>query len=581
VSDIVRLYQHEYTQIQQKGGSREYDLAVKTVQRQRRLEEDRKLIDSAWSDIDDYMLPRRAVYNLGQQRGRDRGDKVGEKIYDGTAGSSGLDLADAFQGHSASPGMKWWGLNFLSKEARHDVILKRWQDEAEETASYYMAESNLYNELNECFVDGVFYCTATMSVPIWLPGENKLSFQTMHPREIFIARDWQGKINLYHRKFPLSGRQIIQEFGKDKLPPTMVQSIDQNPFRTYQVIHAIYPREERDVAKLTPQNKKIASVWVLEEQKVVLRESGFDYWPMITWCWRLSSMETYGRGPGIDTIYDAVTGNSMMKTLLNTGQMLLQPPLIADQDLKTKIKLTPGGITWRESPNQKVERLYEPSPNYAVGVDAIQRMREELRDKFKAKTFTLLSQLTAMTQRMNLVQTAEIQGEKAALMIPMAGRNQSELLVPLVQSTWRVLARNGKLPPPPPSVMRYLKTNVAVRFFGPMAIAQKRFLELQGINPALDRLAEIGKEFPELKQAMDDHLDPDETFSKIWEAYGAPAQVQRDPATLQQVRMQRMKMIQAQQKIAMAERLAKGYKDVNAAPEEGSPAESLMGAFGG
>jgi hypothetical protein len=208
-------------------------------------------------------------------------------------------------------------------------------------------------------------------------------------------------------------------------------------------------------------------------------------------------------------------------------------------------------------------------------------MKEELREKFKAKTFTLLSQLTALTQRMNLVQTAEIQGEKAALMGPMMSRNQSELLIPLIQSTWRVLVEHGRIPVPPPSVLRYLQTPVDIRFFGPMAIAQKRFLELQGINPALDRLAEIGKEFPEVKMQIDDHLDPDELFSRIWEGYGAPAKVARDMTTINQVRQARVKAQQQQMKVAMAEKMAKGFHDTQQAPEEGSPGQSLMEAMGG
>jgi hypothetical protein len=565
------------TQIQYRAHDREYELAVKIVQRQKRLEEDRKIFDTTWDDIDDYLFPRRAVYDLGQKKGRDRGDKVGEKIFDGTAGSAGLDLADGFQGYSASSAIKWWTAKIRNKVGNRDYSIRKWLDEVEDLQSTEMAQSNFYNELNECYVDAVFYCTATMAAPVWLPSKQKLSYQTMHPREIFLARDWQGQINLYHRKFPMTGRQIIEEFGTEKLSPQILKNIDTNPYNRYQVIHAIYEREERDTESQTATNMPIASVWVMENEKIVLRESGFHDWPLFTWCWRLSSMETYGRGPGIDTIWDAIVANQAMKTLLETGQMALKPPLIANEELKTRIKLVAGGITWRENPSQMVARLFEPSPNYPVGADVVQKLRDELRDKFKEKTFALLTQLTMMTQRMNLLQTAEIQGEKAALMGPMMSRNQTDLLIPIINATWWKLREVGRIPPPPPSIVRYMSSPIDLEFLGPIAIAQKRFLQSQGLNPALDRMAQLRQAYPEWAQMLGDHVDPDKLEDWIWETYGAPASVQRDPQLIAQVRAQRMKEMQQQKQISLAKELASGYKNVREAPEEGSPGQQLMG----
>src|SRR5208337_4071510 len=94
---------------------------------------------------------------------------------------------------------------------------RQWIDEVQEVVSTEMAQSNFYSQYNEACQDGVFFGIATMAKPLWLPQSNKLTYQAHHNREIFIARDYNGEINLWHRKFPVQNRQIAEEFGIDRL----------------------------------------------------------------------------------------------------------------------------------------------------------------------------------------------------------------------------------------------------------------------------------------------------------------------------------------------------------------------------
>ena len=53
----------------------------------------------------------------------------------------------------------------------------------------------------------------------------------------------------------------------------------------------MYERQERDITKVTADNKPFASVYIEPEEKVVLSESGFDEFPYMAPRYTKSSFE--------------------------------------------------------------------------------------------------------------------------------------------------------------------------------------------------------------------------------------------------------------------------------------------------
>ena len=554
----------DITEVEQT--NREKKLHEEIIKRHGKLVRDREMTDKLWDDIDDFVFPRRGVYNVGNRTASRRGAKLGANIYDGTAAAAGQDLADGFQGYSASPAIRWWGSKLRSKEAMKDRDVKEWLEEVIEAESNEFAQSNFYEQLNIVVTDAVFYGPGTMAAPRWDADAGKLVFQAMHPREIYFARDYTGRIDLWHRKFPISGRQIISEFPNKKLPAKVMKAINDDPFKEFMCIHAVQKRSERDIRKLNAVNKRIASIYILESENVILSESGFDDWPMFTWSWRLNSTETYPRSPAIDSIYDTMVTNAAAKVVLQSAQLAMMPPLIVDESLKDRLKITPHGITWRESPSQTASRLIDSQSNYPVGVDQVAKLKTDLRERFKANTFTLLS---AMTQQMTAYQAGEIQGEKAALLGPLITRNQSELLGPLINSTFKILVQNKRVPAPPVSIRQYMNIPVDLEFLGPVALSQKRYLQMQGLVPALNQTtALMEKFFPEMK----DKLDPDALLEYIWDSNGAPMSVLTRPELVKQIRESRAQQQQDMAKMAAQQQGAEQGLTMAKAASQAAPA---------
>ena len=556
-------------------------LAEKICKRQSMLEDQRALTDSVWDLIDEIGTARRAVWDLGEMRGALVGQKLGEKVYDGTMAQAGQDLADGLQGQTAIKGLVWWAAHLRNKTAQKDYIAKTWIDDVQDCTQTEMLQSDFYAQDNEACQDAVFMGTATMDKPIWLFESGRMHYQTRHPREIFIWRDDNGIICGRHRKFPMTLRNIADKFGTDRLDLKMRQQVETNPFSTRMVLHAMYLNTERDTSKWTAQNKRIASVYLIESEKLILRKSGFDDWPQVSWCWRLNSQETYGRGPAMDTVFESATLNAAAHYLLDALQMGVQKPLVADEALKGKIKIGPNAVTWvTGNEGASIRELYRQSSEYAMGYEEIAKMRDELRDKFKAKTFQLLTYLTQQTERMNMMQIAEIKGEKASLLGPIVGNRESDLLCPMISSTVALLIKRGKAPAPPLSMMRYMNTPMDYEFLGPIAVALKRYVQTQGLAPFMSRL--MGeKSLLDVWPEMRDRLDPDALYDTYFEADGAPTKVDRDPDTLMKIRKQIAQKKAEAEKMAKAKEMAGAYKQTTDAPQEGSPAQAAMDQQGG
>ena len=87
-------------------------LAEEICARQKRLEEKRSPFDNLYDDVDDYVIGRRANYDIGTKQGGAEGQKAGAKIYDMTAMMALQDFVDGYQGNSAAPTIDWWRPGF-------------------------------------------------------------------------------------------------------------------------------------------------------------------------------------------------------------------------------------------------------------------------------------------------------------------------------------------------------------------------------------------------------------------------------------------------------------------------------------
>ena len=554
-------------------------LAEEISKRQTRLENIRKDFDDMYDDVDDYVIGRRSNYDLGSKRGDKAGGKVGAKIYDQTAAMALQDFVDGYQGNSAAPTIDWWSPIFRGStpggkllKGMHETRI--WLDDVKEAINAEINNSNFYSQLSEGTWDRATYGYSAIYGPEWSARRNRLIYYLRHPREVFFALNAEGDPDLWHRKFMISGRQIMDLWPDAPFEDTFRLALKTDPYKEYVCIHAIFPRDERDITKITAENKPYASVYMLDGQKTVLEESGMDPGEVPTLArWRATN-EAYPRSAAIDAIFTVMMIQQMARSSLRATQLLVEPPQIATGTMKGKLKIQPGGVTFLDNPQDKIEPLKFPSELQA-GFMEIKDNREAIAKMFKAEIFSMMSQ---MKSKITAAQVQAMQGEQATLLQPIVTRDQNENLIPLLKKTFTTLLKAGRLPPPPPSMLdpqvRY--TPVDFTFSGPVAMLAKKHVSMMGVNAAVPEILQLIKEQPQLVSMLD-KLDPDALYDYIMDSSGAPTIINRDEKLVAQIRQERAKQLQQQQKLEAIDKAAGALQKGAKAPEEGSPSEALMG----
>ena len=149
------------------------------------------------------------------------------------------------------------------------------------------------------------------------------------------------------------------------------------------------------------------------------------------------------------------------------------------------------------------------------------------------------------------------------------GQLQTGLLDPIVQRTFSILTRAGRLPPMPEKVQQ-LQGTVEIEYTGPMARSQKsdKAVSMERYMMTLSQTAQI---FPE----MMDRIDPDLYATKLAEYMGVPADAMRDDEAVKAVREERAAQQQAQQEQEQALAQAQVMKDAGAGAK--SMGEGMQG----
>ena len=551
-------------------------LAEEISKRQRRLEEKRRPFDDLYDDVDDYVIGRRANYDLGNKSGDKIGSKVGSKIYDLTAMMALQDFVDGYQGNSAAPTIKWWSPNFRESTPGGKMLkgmreTRIWLDDVQSAIDTEINNSNFYSQLSEGTWDRATYGYSTIYGPEWSARRNRLIYYLRSPREVFFSLNAEGDPDLWHRKFLISGRQIMDLWPDAPLTPQNLKKLRNDPYKEFTCIHAIFPRDERDITKITAENKEYASVYMLDSEKTILEESGMDRDEVPTCArWRVTT-EPYPRSMAIDSIFAVMMLNQMARSELRAAQLLVEPPYLVTGTMKGKLKIHPGALSFLDNASDKAEPLQFPSQLQAA-ISNMADSRAAVKEMMKAKIFSMMSE---MKGKITATQVQAMRGEQATLLQPIVTRDQNENLIPLIRKTFKVLAKAGRLPPPPPSLMPFSSTPVDIAFSGPVAMFAKRFLQSQSIDATVPKMMAMAKENP-VFQPMMDLIDVDALGHYILDQGGAPQIIVKDDKIVQQIRQQRAQQQQQQQKMQQAQNLAEVYSKGKDAPEEGSPGEALM-----
>jgi hypothetical protein len=508
------------------------DLSKSILKRFDRLSAQRQNWETHWQEVADYMMPRKADVT----KTRSRGDKRTELIFDSSPLQAVELLAASLHGMLTNPSTPWFSLRFKDDMENEDEA-KEWLESATETMYAAFNRSNFQQEIFELYHDLITFGTAAMYIEE--DPDDILKFSTRHINEIYVAENDKGRIDTVYRKFKISARAAIQQFGS--AVSVKVDSINaKDPYEEVEIVHAVYPRSDFDPKKQDKSNMPFESIYIEYSSGDELSVSGFREFPFVVPRYLKASHEIYGRSPAMTALPDVKMLNEMSKTTIKSAQKQVDPPLLVPDDgFILPVRTVPGGLNfYRSGTRDRIEPL-NIGANTPLGLNMEEQRRNSIRNAFYVNQL-MMQQGPQMTAT-EVIQRNE---EKMRLLGPVLGRLQSELLKPLIDRTFNIILRNNLFPPAPEFLAG---KDIEIEYVSPLAKAQKS-TELSSIMRAIEILGSLSNVAP-----VFDHINMDKLVRHLADIVGVPQKIlkpqnqlnaERQQAEAQQEQMQQMQQLQ-------------------------------------
>ena len=518
------------------------------------LESDRATWEDHWQDILDYVMPRKADISFV----RAKGTKRTEVLYDSTAITANNLLAASLQGTLTSPSLPWFHLKLRDKELNEHRDVQLWLEDSARRMYDTFNESNFNTEVHELYLDLCSVGTGSMFVEEGNNGfeTEGIHFNTLHIAEYFIQENINGQVDTLYRKYKLTARQAIEEFGEDNLGEKIIEASKNKPDKMFNFIHAVEPTKDYERA-LGKANTKLPfhSCHVCVEDKMVVRTGGYNEFPYLVPRWAKATGEIFGRSPSYNALPDIKTLNKAVEIGLKAWAKAIDPPLLVQDDgVIGRVRMTPAGITVVR--NDGAIKPLQIGSNWQITDMKETQLRTAIRQAYYSDQLQLQEgpQMTAteVQVRYELMQR---------LLGPTLGRFQSEFLNPLIERTFGIMLRAGALMPEPDIIKGQ---QIDVEYVGPLARSQR-----MEESVAIERLYGLAMNVVQVDPTIMDNINHDEAIRLRATLLGVPKTILRGRDEVEELREQRAEqqqaMAQAQEQQAAGDAMqsqAKAAKDM-------------------
>jgi hypothetical protein len=505
------------------------------LRRHKRLVEQHQLWRWVWQDIANVIHPRRAQFVLKPAPGQ----RQTEHLYDSTALDANDRLASTLNGTLTTRSAKWFSLKIRDEQLNESQDVQEWLEECAKRMFRVFNQSNFNSEVHEVYLDEGAFGTAALLEEEKEPESSTFKgiiFRALALADLVIDENAEGRVDTLMRTFKMSAAAAVDKWGRDKLGPRVLQAFDTGKADDlFEFLHAVFPRKidgKPIPTQGTPKtNLPVASVYIGMLDKNLIDEGGFNEFPFMVPRWTKTAGEIYGRGPGHIALPDTKTLNKVVELGLRTwAKNLDMPTKSIDDGVVGPIRNVPGG-------NTIVRDMEALQPLFPPGT-----FRESIsNDQVKAGDLKASIRRIFFADQMELPQGPQMTAFEVAkrfellerLLGPTMGRQETELLNPLIERTFGIMFRKGAFTPPP-DILTKNGADIDVQYEGPLAKSQ-RLSEVEGI----ERLGQYVQGAATLQPNVIDVIDFDQAVRISADVLGVPTHVLRDPKDVAKMRAQR------------------------------------------
>ena len=553
------------------------------------LEMERSTFLAHWRELGDYILPRRGRFEVTDVN---RGDKRSTKIIDSTGTFAAGTLRSGMMSGVTSPARPWFKLTTPDPDLAEFGEVKLWLEKVSQRMGTSFLRSNCYNTLPTVYGDLGTFATGAMLIEEDFSGE-VFSTMSMPIGSYMLGVDERGRVNTFFREFRMTVRQLVSKFGQkingkidwSNFSDYVKNQWDMSNYQAWvNVCHVISPNDDYDHDKIHAKNKKFSSCYY-EKGSVTnsgssymagpyddrfLRESGYDYFPVLAPRWEVTGEDIYGTNcPGMVALGDIKALQTGEKRIAQAIEKMINPPLKGPSALRTqKVSLLPGDVTYTDERSDS--RGLSPVHEVNFRIQEAEMKQDQMRRRVQRAFYEDLFLMLASSDRRQITarEIDERHEEKLLALGPVLEQLNQDLLDPLIDIVFDFHVRQGLIPPPPQELQGM---DLKVEYISIMAQAQK----LVGIS-GIERFAGFVGQVAQVNPEIMDKINSDQMIDVYADIVSISPSIVRTDEDVASIRQQRQAQVQAQQKAAMIQQGAAAAKDLSSADMEGDNALTRM-----
>lgn len=376
--------------------------------------------------------------------------------------------------------------------------------------------------------------------------------------EVVADKDAFGQVNEIVRRFRLTARQAVEQYGLDGVPEPVRKAADKRSSDKFVFYHHVLTNLNYQKGKLGPAGKEWLSHHICEVDETLCRVNGYDEMPYYLPRWDVGSGHVMGVGPGWTALASASAHQLMDEATIRAAQRAADPTLLAPNRDVWAIGgvARPGGVLYggmNIRGNRMVDTL-NASPSIGL-TDAEKRAKaEEVKEAFHYSIMGLVGRTGMTTEETQIIEQAKLRN-----WAPHADRIMEEYAAPKVERRFKQLWRAGQLPPPPPEA-RDMPLNAN---YTSMAQLAQRAREGQQVRTFIGDLTAMAQLSPRAAERYSDRINPDVLIETLHDAAVAlPAKLLDPREVADQRAADRAQAQQAQQALVNAQQGGAALRDV-------------------
>ena len=531
-----------------------------------------------WRELADYILPRRYKWLITPNQ-QFRGSPINGHILDSTGTLAARNLAAGLMMGCSDPTKRWFRYKFNHIDSTQTSTVSLWLAAVEKLIAAILAQSNFYDSLAIFYFDLVVFGTAVML--IYEDFENVIRCYNPCLGEYYVDNNGEYRPVVFAREFTNTISQAADQFGVENLSPSSAAMWKQGGTSlTRELVVAHYIEPNTDGRKYgVPEHFPFRECYWewggsaspqggSSYSPGLLRKRGYHESPAVICRWDLVSNDAYGRSPGMDALPDIKQLQLETKRLSQGIDKAVNPPMIADIQLKNQpASMLPGGVTYVSGMLNQSRTGFAPAYMVNPYVKDMAEQIKEVQGRVGETFYNNLFQTISQYETRSNVTATEIDARRAEAMLmlgPVLERLNHEAFSPIHERVFGIAARAGILPPAPQAIQGH---HVTPEFTSMIELAQNAN-QASGV----ERLFNLVGALAGIDPAAADNVDIDYGLDKVSFLYNNDPKLIRSPGQLKAIRDARDKAQQQQQLAAQADtaqKLAGGAKTLSEAQTGG------------